>query len=313
MEASSLLELLTDKGVNEEDIGLDEDFEPVGKTVLPQKKGELNRSTMGGMDSVQVETKSASMTPPVSRSSVVETEVKQDEVAEVAKDAPTSMKGIASEELMSSAPSRELDVPIEEVMKYESVEDAEEMEGAVDDLDESDFVKQELEPSVVTVSTDADIQTTSKESIVSNRVRSKRKGGLLKGKQSASKPLSSASQDVGSIVESKTFATQSESSYQLPLVVSVEQQNAIQTLRTAEEILVLCDAARPTKSLEILWLSSMHLSTAVSIEVLKVSAEYDHGDVRYLKRNWLRLAMLLRRSGDLTLAEFYESQAATLP
>ena len=322
IEASSILELLADKDATEGNIEAYEDSEQVTKDALPQKKSILKSASVGGAggDSVQVETKPISMTSPVSRNSVVEAGAKQDEQDNKEKDSPASMEASVDEDLspsVPSVPSRKLEVPIEEVMKEESAEDAEEMEESLDYLDESDLVKQEREVSVVTASTATDIQATSQESIVSNRVRSKRKGGLLKAKQSARQPLSSASEDVvtDSVVmtESKTFATQSESSVQLPLVLSSEQQNTIQTLRTPEEIFALCNASSPTKSLEVLWLSSMNLPVPLSIEVLKVSAEYDHGDVRYLKRNWLRLAILLRRSGDVTLAAFYESQAAALP
>ena len=148
---------------------------------------------------------------------------------------------------------------------------------------------------------------------MSNRGRSKRKGALLKANKSASQPSSPASQSRVEVNETKTFTPQMDSSVQLPFVLSAEEQSIIQTLRTPTELLVLCKSSKPTASLDILWLGSMNLSRVEGIELLKVSGEYDHGDSRYLKRNWLRLAMLLRESGDPNLAGYYEQLASVLP
>ena len=50
-----------------------------------------------------------------------------------------------------------------------------------------------------------------------------------------------------------------------------------------------------------------------AITLLRYSSQYDHGDARYLKRNWLRLASLLRQTGQVEEAAKYEQLASSLP
>ena len=89
--------------------------------------------------------------------------------------------------------------------------------------------------------------------------------------------------------------------------LTVQQTDGVQALLT------LCDISRPTQSLDILWLASQRATDVNAIVLLRYSSQYDHGDTRYLKRNWLYLTSLLRQTGQVEEAAKYEQLASSLP
>lgn len=102
-------------------------------------------------------------------------------------------------------------------------------------------------------------------------------------------------------------------SSQLPDVLTEEQQRLLERATNIESVLNLCDVSQPTQSLQILWTASRILLTPDAIAALKLSSNYDHGDVRYLKRNWLLLSSLLYQTGQEEDAMKYQQLAASLP
>jgi len=104
-----------------------------------------------------------------------------------------------------------------------------------------------------------------------------------------------------------------ETEAQLPSVLTLEQRQAVKQAQSVAAVLALCSTSKPTESLEILWLASRFASPTDAIVLLRESSTYDNGDGRYLKRNWLLLARLLRQTNQAAEATKYEQRALSLP
>lgn len=104
-----------------------------------------------------------------------------------------------------------------------------------------------------------------------------------------------------------------ETADQLPSVLTLEERQAVKQTQSVAAVMALCSTYRPTESLEILWLASRFASPSDAVVLLRESSTYDNGDGRYLKRNWLLLARLLRQTNQPAEAAKYEERALSLP
>ena len=137
-----------------------------------------------------------------------------------------------------------------------------------------------------------------------------------KGTRQTRGALFQKTEGVESVAEESVSVANSEVeavSTQLPSVLTVEQQRLVRQATNAPSVFALCDNRQPTQALEILWTASRRLPTSDAITVLKQSSSYDHGDIRYLKRNWLRLSSLLFQTGQEEEGVKYQQQASSLP
>ena len=107
----------------------------------------------------------------------------------------------------------------------------------------------------------------------------------------------------------------------LPMVVDlVTRENIRKTLKLDGEwalniakVLEMCNSSKPTESLEILWYASQLTEIEQSIVILEYSANYDHGDSLYLKRNWLLLIQNLKSNGQEGRAQYFQDLVEALP
>ena len=169
-------------------------------------------------------------------------------------------------------------------------------------------VEEEFESVAVTRTTLDAVTTESivKESAKLPRRKKERSGAGLFAKQQAPSAAEAPMDE--------TFTSEIEQAAdQLPAVLTLQERQTIKRAQNVESVLSLCSVNRPTESLEMLWLASRFASSADAIVLLGASSQYDNGDSRYLKRNWLLLATLLRQTGRTTEAVEYEQRALSLP
>ena len=100
----------------------------------------------------------------------------------------------------------------------------------------------------------------------------------------------------------------------------VTRENIRKTLKLDGEwalniakVLEMCNSSKPTESLEILWYASQLTEIEQSIVILEYSANYDHGDSLYLKRNWLLLIQNLKSNGQEGRAQYFQDLVEALP
>ena len=151
------------------------------------------------------------------------------------------------------------------------------------------------------------IESVAKSSGRQSKRQQKSKGFLFKRMESAS------AEDVAEETVSMEKSEEAASVGQLPSVLTEEQRRLLNQATNAPAVFALCDNRQPTQALEILWTASGILPTSDAITVLKQSSGYDHGDVRYLKRNWLLLSSLLYQIGQSEEAKQYQLLAFSLP
>ena len=99
----------------------------------------------------------------------------------------------------------------------------------------------------------------------------------------------------------------------LPSLLTSTERQQMQSWSSAEEVQARCNTQEPTKSLERIWVASLNKTPSDAITILLLSHRYDHGDQRYLKRNWLLLATQYRNAGQTDQALRYEQLAQGLP
>ena len=151
-------------------------------------------------------------------------------------------------------------------------------------------------------------EEVAKESRGVSSRRKERTIGLLSKRQQM--PISEEVPEESTLLQS---AESEQDSNNLPFTLTQEQKVLVQQADGVQDLLALCDASRPTQSLDILWVASQRISNTQAIILLQYSSLYDNGDTLYLKRNWLELASLLRQNGRSEEAAKYEQLASSLP
>ena len=153
------------------------------------------------------------------------------------------------------------------------------------------------------------VEEVAKESFALPRRKKERSSaGLLSKRQ-----RTSMAEEIPEDSISVRAAESVQDSNGLPLTLTQKQLLSVQQADGEQALLALCGINRPTQSLDILWLASQRSSNVDAISLLRYSSQYDHGDARYLKRNWLYLASLLRQTGQIEEAAKYEQLASSLP
>lgn len=151
------------------------------------------------------------------------------------------------------------------------------------------------------------VESVAKSSSRESKRQQKGKGFLSKRMKSAS------AEDVAEEPVSMDKSEDASTVVQLPSVLTEEQQRLLKQATNAPSVFALCDNRQPTQALDLLWTASRILPTSDAITVLKQSSSYDHGDLRYLKRNWLLLSSLLYQTGQSEEAIKYQQLASSLP
>ena len=157
-------------------------------------------------------------------------------------------------------------------------------------------------PSARTQSVEEVVQ--SREGVVDGILSSRRLRGSKKSKAKA--PVEEAI-PVMAEEEDQVSAIQS-----LPDTLSELEKSTLNTADT-ESIIGMCDPQNPTKSLDILWFASLPRESSDAIALLLRSSQYDYGDTRYLKRNWMRLSQIYATQGNVQRAQYYQQMADALP
>ena len=199
--------------------------------------------------------------------------------------------------------------------QYDSDENAKIAEYAEDGGSVATDIIEGIEAESIEVSADSTIgaiDSVPRESVVKSSGRQSKRQQKSKGflsKRMESAVVGDAAEDPVSMEKSEKAASVG----QLPSVLTEEQRRLLDQATNAPTVFALCDNRQPTQALDILWTASRILPTSDAITVLKQSSSYDHGDVRYLKRNWLLLSSLLYQIGQSEEAMRYQLLASSLP
>ena len=138
-------------------------------------------------------------------------------------------------------------------------------------------------------------------------------GGVLSNRRSRAAKKSKAMAPVAEAIPAAVEETPVPSGVEpLPNSLSASEQSTLST-SDIESILRMGDDLSPTKSLEVLWFASFNRDPDDAIVLLLRSADYAHGDRRYLKRNWMRLSQLYAGQGNVQRAQYYQEMADALP
>jgi len=170
----------------------------------------------------------------------------------------------------------------------------------------------ELDDAVVVVDS---VQSTVVET-VAKESRSRPKRDWRKKSKSAA-PSAEMSMEAEPAPQSRAASAEDadtdQSDESLPSLLTSTERQQMQSLSSAEEVQARCDTQEPTKSLERIWVTSLNKTPSDAITILLLSNQYNHGDPRYLKRNWLLLATQYRNAGQTDQALRYEQLAQGLP
>ncbi len=213
---------------------------------------------------------------------------------------------------------RELDA-FENVVKQEPMpvsqkEEAEDEEAK--DMEEESVVEDQ---TVVVPQVDQVLSTERMETLTVSKESKRRQWGKAKGgraKKASMAPAESAPMAMSADDAVSGYSdtpTEDAVIERLPTVLSLTQVQQLASLTTVQQVLALCDDNKPTEALNILWVAHKSRILSEQIQLLETSNLYSTGDPRYLKRNWLTLAGLYRRSGNISQAELYEQRASNLP
>jgi hypothetical protein len=291
------------------------------KTVFKERLDELDSNT-GAMPNAPVEPSGSEPTRMVeSRPTSTAVTTKSEPIPEMKKEADAEAKSLepvnddAFDVDFSASEGANAPMDMDDgqqfndvVARKEFVEEEEAAEEMVPAIEVEDVAVDAVElsaaqmPASRTQSVEESVQT--RDGVVGGMLSSRRSRGAKKSKAMApaaeAMPASSDEMSIESSVES------------LPSMLSNSEQS---TLRTAdvESVVGMCDVQNPTKSLDVLWFASLNRGRNDAISLLNRSADYDHGDLRYLKRNWIRLSQLYAEQGNNQRAQHYQQMADALP
>lgn len=194
------------------------------------------------------------------------------------------------------------------VARKEFVEEEEVAEEMAPAIKAEDVAVDAVELSVAQVPAS---RTQSVEEVV--QTREGVVGGVLSNRRSRgakkSKAMAPAAEAVPSTSDEDSVVTNIES---LPSMLSTSEQSALRA-GDVESVVGRCDVQNPTKSLDVLWFASLTRNSNDATSLLTRSADYDHGDPRYLKRNWIRLSQIYAEQGNNQRAQYYQQMADALP
>jgi hypothetical protein len=291
------------------------------KTVFKERSDELD-SNAGAMPNAPVEPSVSEPTRMVeSRPTSTAVTTKSEPIPEMKKEADAEAKPLepvnddAFDVDFSASEGSNAPMDMDDgqqlndvVARKEFVEEEEAAEEMVPAIEVEDVAVDAVElsaaqmPASRTQSVEESVQT--RDGVVGGMLSNRRSRGAKKSKAMApaaeAMPASSDEMSIESSVES------------LPSMLSNSEQS---TLRTAdvESVVGMCDVQNPTKSLDVLWFASLNRGRNDAISLLIRSADYDHGDSRYLKRNWIRLSQLYAEQGNNQRAQHYQQMADALP
>lgn len=199
----------------------------------------------------------------------------------------------------------------------EDVVEEEPMPLSENDVEENEEVLEEQTLAVPQV--EEVVATDRMEALTVSKESKRRQFGKAKGQRAKKAPMAAAesapmAMSADDAVSGYAYTSDRDEPVQpLPTVLTVAQRQQVNSQTTVQQVLDLCDPNKPTEALDILWVAHPSRSQAEQIQLLEQSSVYSNGDSRYLKRNWLKLAQLYRKNGNVSQAEQYEQRALSLP